>query len=268
MHRTIGKQRLAPHEAEALWRAWSTEKDKRARDRLVLSYSPMVRYLAVRKARELPAHCELDDLVSHGLLALIEAVDRFDPRKGASFEQYAWTRVAGAIMDELRRQDWAPRSVRRTARAIERKRDAFYAREGTLPSDEELARESSLDVDELRSVLADVERAEVGSLHAPARAVDDAGPVEVVETVASRAVASNPEAALLAAGRMAAIREAVAGLSERERSVLACVHVHELPGAEVGRMLGVTESRVSQILSDVRSKLRRELDAYDAVALR
>src|SRR5581483_7512381 len=144
MHRTIGKQRLAPHEAEALWRAWSTEKDKRARDRLVLSYSPMVRYLAVRKARELPAHCELDDLVSHGLLALIEAVDRFDPRKGASFEQYAWTRVAGAIMDELRRQDWAPRSVRRTARAIERKRDAFYAREGTLPSDEELARESSL----------------------------------------------------------------------------------------------------------------------------
>src|SRR5581483_7775921 len=116
MHRTIGKQRLAPHEAEALWRAWSTEKDKRA----------------------------LDDLVSHGLLALIEAVDRFDPRKGASFEQYAWTRVAGAIMDELRRQDWAPRSVRRTARAIERKRDAFYAREGTLPSDEELARESSL----------------------------------------------------------------------------------------------------------------------------
>src|SRR6185437_1627369 len=108
--------------AEALWRAWIQNKDVAARDRLVLSYAPMVKYLACRKVRELPAHCELDDLVSCGLLALIAAVDRFDPAKGATFEQYAWTRVSGAIMDELRRQDWAPRSLRRNGRAIERAR--------------------------------------------------------------------------------------------------------------------------------------------------
>jgi len=124
--------------AEALWRAWIQNKDVAARDRLVLSYAPMVKYLACRKVRELPAHCELDDLVSCGLLALIAAVDRFDPAKGATFEQYAWTRVSGAIMDELRRQDWAPRSLRRNGRAIERAREAWQLRTGRLPSDEEL----------------------------------------------------------------------------------------------------------------------------------
>ena len=108
--------RLNPSEAEALWRAWVTHSDDRARDRLVLSYAPMVQYLASKKVRELPAHCELDDLVSCGLIALVESIDRFNPARGATFEQYAWTRVSGAIMDELRRQDWAPRSLRRRRR--------------------------------------------------------------------------------------------------------------------------------------------------------
>src|SRR5262252_8547074 len=126
-------ERLSPAQAEALWRAWSTRKDSQARDQLVLAYSPMVKYLAGKKIRELPAHCELDDLVSCGLIALIEAVDRFDPRKGASFEQYAWTRVSGAIMDELRRQDWASRSARRLARKIDRVRDSWYSIHGRYP---------------------------------------------------------------------------------------------------------------------------------------
>src|SRR5205807_8698316 len=85
-----GAQRLSPSEAEGLWRAWSDRHDSSARDRLIVSYSPMVKYLAARKVRELPSHCELDDLVSCGLVALVEAVDRFDPKKGATFEQYAW----------------------------------------------------------------------------------------------------------------------------------------------------------------------------------
>src|SRR5689334_15460996 len=162
-------ERLSPAQAEALWRAWSTRKDSRARDSLVMAYSPMVKYLAGKKVRELPSHCELDDLVSCGMIALIEAVDRFDPRKGASFEQYAWTRVAGAIVDELRRQDWASRSVRRTGRTIERARDAYYAKEGTMPTDEALAGVLQLSVGELRDRLDEVERAVVTSLNAPTR---------------------------------------------------------------------------------------------------
>ena len=130
----VSSSRPTAGTAEALWRAWITNKDVAARDRLVLSYAPMVKYLACRKVRELPAHCELDDLVSCGLLALIAAVDRFDPVKGATFEQYAWTRVSGAIMDELRRQDWAPRSLRRNGRAIERAREQWQLRTGRLPT--------------------------------------------------------------------------------------------------------------------------------------
>ncbi len=100
----------------------------------------MVRYFASRKVRELPAHCELDDLASSGLVALVEAIDRFDPDKGASFEQYAWTRVPGALVDELRKQDWVSRSVRREGRRIERARESFFGRFGTVPTEVELAR--------------------------------------------------------------------------------------------------------------------------------
>ena len=119
---TTNAQRLTSSEAEGLWRGWKEQRDSSSRDQLVLAYAPMVRYIASRKIRELPAHCELDDLASSGLVALIEAIDRFDPAKGASFEQYAWTRVAGALVDELRKQDWASRSVRREGRRIERAR--------------------------------------------------------------------------------------------------------------------------------------------------
>src|SRR5436190_22128224 len=146
---TIAAQRLTAHEAESLWRSWKTQRNTSARDRLVLCYTPMVRYLASKKVRELPAHCELDDLASAGLVALIEPVDRFDPSKGATFEQYAWTRVSGAIMDDLRRQDWASRSVRRLARQVERARDDFFVKTGRFPSDEELATKLELSLDEL-----------------------------------------------------------------------------------------------------------------------
>jgi RNA polymerase sigma factor FliA len=182
---TTQTQRLTPEQAEALWLAWSSKRDKSARDRLVLAYSPMVRYLASRKIRELPSHCELDDLVSYGLIALIEAIDRFDPHKGASFEQYAWTRVAGAIIDELRRQDWASRSVRRTGRTIDREREHFYAREGMFPTEEQLAESVSLSVDELRSALLEVERADVASLNTTTRSGDEATSVEVIDTIRS-----------------------------------------------------------------------------------
>ncbi len=257
-------ERLTTSEAEALWRTWKTRRDTRSRDRLVLAYAPMVRYIASRKLRELPAHCDVDDLASAGLVALLETIDRFDPAKGASFEQYAWTRVAGALIDELRKQDWASRSVRREGRRIERARDFFVARHGILPTDVELATELGTTVEELRATLADIDRSDVGSLNAPARVADDAALVEVGETIQAPAGDHEPEAALLGADRSAAVRAAIERLSEREREVLALVHVQELPGVEIGRMLGVSESRVSQILSGIRGKLKHRLDTYDA----
>ena len=255
--------RLTPNEAEALWRAWATRKDQQARDELVLSYAPMVNYLASKKVRELPAHCELDDLVSCGLLTLIEAVDRFNPSLGATFEQYAWTRVSGAIIDELRRQDWASRSVRRLGRKIERARDEFYARTGMLPGDDELADELGISVDDLRDGVGEIERADVMSLNAPARGTEDLLPVEVGDTVEASSQETDPERALLARERLSTVKAAVSNLGERERDVLSLVHVQELPGAEIAKRFGVTESRVSQVLGSARRKLQTQLDAYD-----
>ena len=247
--------RLSPPEAEALWRIWRERGDGSSRERLILSYAPMVRYIASRKLRELPGHCELDDLASAGLVALMEAVDRFDPAKGASFEQYAWTRVSGAIVDELRRQDWATRSVRRAGRRIERGRSSYYARHGTMPTDEQLAAELG---QTLGGAAGEPRGARAGRPRLAERTgsslADEAGIGEIGETVAAPAGEHDPEPTVLGSDRSAAMRAAVERLSERERQVLALVHVHELGGAEVGRMLGVSESRVSQILAGIRRR--------------
>ena len=263
---TTSTQRLTSSEAEWLWRNWKEHRDSRSRDQLVLSYAPMVRYIASRKVRELPAHCDLDDLASSGLVALMEAIDRFDPAKGASFEQYAWTRVAGALVDELRKQDWASRSVRREGRRIERARDAFFARFGAMPTEAELAAELDTTVDGLRTSLEDIDRSDVASLNAPARGAEDSLPVEVGDTVQSPHSETDPESTLLGGDRNSAMRSAIARLSERERHILALVHVQELPGAEIGRMLGVSESRVSQILAGIRKKLKDQLTSYETAA--
>jgi RNA polymerase sigma factor for flagellar operon FliA len=265
---TVGSstQRLTASEAEALWRNWKERRDAGSRDKLVLAYAPMVRYIASRKVRELPAHCDLDDLASAGLVALMEAIDRFDPTKGATFEQYAWTRVAGALLDELRKQDWASRSVRREGRRIERARDSFFARNGMMPTEIELAAELGTTVEDLRSTLEDIDRSDIASLNAPARGADEPTITEVGDTIQAPQGEHEPETTLLLADRNTAMRGAIARLSDRERHVLALVHVQEIPGAEIGRMLGISESRVSQILAGIRSKLKHQLEAYEAAA--
>jgi RNA polymerase sigma factor FliA len=259
-----GGVRLTAAAAEALWRAWTRDGDAAARDRLVLAHSPLVRYLAARKLRELPAHCDVDDLVSCGIVALLEAVDRFDPGRGASFEHYAWMRVQGAIVDELRRHDWASRSVRREQRRIERAYDAFVARSGAAPTREDLAEALGFAPDELVDRLDDVQRAEVVSLSMPVHG--DGATVELGDTVVAPSGRHEPEVAVLGGDRTGALRRAIGRLDDRERRAIALVHVVGAGGAAAGEELGVTESRVSQILAGVRRKLRAELAAYDAAA--
>ncbi|MDX6554786.1 MAG: polymerase sigma factor FliA [Miltoncostaeaceae bacterium] len=256
-------KRLTHRQAEDAWRAWSERRDAAARDRLVLAYAPMVRYLATKKVRDLPAHCELDDLISCGLIALIEAVERFDPTRGASFEQYAWTRASGAIVDELRRQDWASRSVRKAGRQIERAREKWYGDQGRAPSEEELAGVLKIDVGQIRTALEELSRADLMSLSAPAGGGEESVTIELGETVRAGIGDHEPEHAVLRSERHRALRAGIRALSPRERQVLTMVHVQELPGAEIGRRLGISESRVSQILSGVRKKLKDALGAYD-----
>ena len=113
-------RRMSSEDTLALWREYRRTNDRSLRDRLVLTFAPLVKYIVYKKLREMPARCEAEDFIACGLEALIHSIERYDPAKGATLEQYAWTRIHGAVLDELRRQDWAPRSVRRWERDIEK----------------------------------------------------------------------------------------------------------------------------------------------------
>src|SRR5215468_2004347 len=131
--------RMSAQETLDLWQQYKQTGDQRIRDRLVLTFAPMVKYIVYKKAREIPARCEVEDFISCGLEALIRSIERYDPAKGATLEQFAWTRIHGAVLDELRRQDWAPRSLRRWERDIAKAREAFIVLHSRRPSREELA---------------------------------------------------------------------------------------------------------------------------------
>ena len=125
--------------SEDVWQEHRETGDLALRNRLVLTYVPLVKHIVYRKLRELPASCEVDDLISCGIETLIGAIDRYDPAKGASLEPYLWTRIHGAVLDELRRRDWAPRSLRRLERDLARARDTFTGAHGRPPTRTELA---------------------------------------------------------------------------------------------------------------------------------
>src|SRR3954462_2909840 len=162
---TPAARRGSQAESLALWRRYRQSGDPRLRDRLIMTYAPLVKYIVYRKIREVPAHQEADDYISHCREALITSIDRYDPSKGATLEQYLWTRIHGAVLDELRRQDWAPRSVRRFDRQVAAASRSFRAIHGREPNDDELADALAVTTDELRGHRADLLRADVGSLN-------------------------------------------------------------------------------------------------------
>src|SRR6187551_912375 len=147
---TSNRKRISSEESLALWREYKRTGDQQVRNRLVMTYAPLVKYIVFKKVRELPARCEVEDFISCGLEALIASIDRYDPDKGATLEQFAWTRIHGAVTDDLRRQDWAPRSLRRWERDIHKARDQFTTLHGRRPSRQELADSLSITVEDLR----------------------------------------------------------------------------------------------------------------------
>ena len=258
------KRRFSQAEALALWRRYKANGDSRLRDRLIMTYAPLVKYIVYRKIREVPAHQEAEDYISRGLEALIASIDRYDPAKGATLEQFLWTRIHGAVLDELRRQDWAPRSVRRFDREVVTAVRSFRAIHGREPTDPELADALAVTVDVLRGHRADLARAEVASLNAAASeaAEDDAG-VERVELLQSADERSRPEPAAMIGDTKRAFREAFETLSTREQEICVLLYVKHLTLREVGQVMGVTESRVSQLHSGLRRKLRERLQGHE-----
>jgi RNA polymerase sigma factor FliA len=242
--------------ALALWREYKATGDVQVRNRLVMTYAPLVKYIVFKKVRELPARCDVEDFISCGLEALIASIDRFDPAKGATLEQFAWTRIHGAVLDELRRQDWAPRSLRRWERDIGRAREQFTSNHGRRPTRVELAASLAISVDELRRREDDITVSDITSLNALVMS-DDETNVERMDTLVGGE--ADPEDAAMTSDAKDRFRRAFATLPKREREVAILLYVKNLTLREIGDVIGVSESRVCQIHTHLKRTLKTQL---------
>jgi RNA polymerase sigma factor FliA len=254
------RDRMSAEQSLALWTEYKRTGDPRLRDRLVLTFAPMVKYIVYRKIREIPARCEVDDFISCGLEALIRSIDRYDPDKGASLERYAWTRIHGAVLDELRRNDWAPRSLRRWDRDVNKVRDEFVALYNRRPSKDELAAAMGVSTADLTLRMDQIARAQIGSLNTIVLTEDDTT-IEKIDTLPSDDPDGDPERSAQRNAAKARLRAAFEKLPERERKVAVLLYVYNLTLREIGEILGVTESRVCQIHGQILRKLRKLLEA-------
>lgn len=251
--------------ADAIDSVWSELKGpgvEAARQKLVEHYVGLVKYVAGRLAVGLPHYVEFTDLYSAGLLGLIQAVDNFDPARGNKFETYAIPRIRGAILDELRAQDWFPRSLRRKARQLEEAYAHLEMRLGRAATDTEVARELELSLREFNQLVAQVSVATLVSLDVEGHPEDGGSLPRLSETLADTA-SEHPERALAERELREVIAGTLAELSEKEQLVLTLYYYEELSLKEIGAVLEVTESRVCQIhtkaLLRLRGKVSRRL---------
>lgn len=237
-------------DAEPLWRAFLDRRDPEARRRLVEHHGPLVRGVGLKLAVRLPSSIELSDLLQSGTFGLMEAVDRFDPARGVRFEGYAAQRVRGAMLDELRAQDWVPRTVRARSREIERAREAVQSRTGRPASERELAVELGIGLRELRQAGRPLHLVSVGDLGA----ATSPGAGVLAAFLADES--DEPGAAVARRETGDELRAAIAQLEERDRTVLRLYYLEDHTLAEIGVLLGVTESRVCQLHARVLTRLR------------
>jgi RNA polymerase sigma factor for flagellar operon FliA len=240
----------------ALWRRFGERREQPLRDRLVLHYAPLVKYVAGRVGTGLPAHVEVADLIQSGIFGLVDAIEKFEPERGLKFETYAMQRIRGAILDDLRAQDWVPRSVRGRAREVERALERLGAQLRRTPTDAELADELGLSLHELRDVYAQLQLTSVVALDELAAA--GRGPTPLADILEDQE-ALDPVALLVDQDNRRQLAQAIAHLAERDRVVVTLYYFENLTLAEIGRVLGVTESRVCQLHTRAVLRLRAKL---------
>jgi RNA polymerase sigma factor for flagellar operon FliA len=247
----------------ALWARYKDEHETQARDELILNYSPLVKYVAGRLASSLPQTVDTADLISYGIFGLIDAIEKFDPGRAIKFETYAIARIKGAIIDELRAMDWVPRSVRSRAREIEQSYIALENQLKRLPTDEEVAGHMGVTLKEFQDILTKLSYTSVVSFEelwvggeredgqsAIGSIRDDSAddPVAIFESVEIKDILAG----------------AIDRLPEREKTVIALYYYEGLTLKEIGQVLGVTESRVSQLHTKAVLRLRARLHAAQA----
>lgn len=241
----------------ALWRSYGESREQGQRDRLVLHYAPLVKYVAGRVGTGLPAHVDVADLIQSGIFGLVDAIEKFEPERGLKFETYAMQRIRGAILDDLRSQDWVPRSVRSRARDVERALERLGAKLQRTPTDRELAAELKIGLAELRELYGQLQLTSVVALDeliAPNK-----GGSSLAESLPDDA-AEDPVASLVDQDSRRQLADAIAQLAERDRVVVTLYYFENLTLAEIGKVLGVTESRVCQLHTRAVLRLRTKLN--------
>jgi RNA polymerase sigma factor for flagellar operon FliA len=231
-----------------VWTDFQRTRDPALRNRLVVQYSPLVKYVAGRMRSRLPHSVDQDDLVSDGVLGLMDAIERFDPGRGLSFQTFAVPRIRGAIIDGLRSMDFVPRSVRDKVRIVQQATTKLEERLGRLPDDEEVAREVGVPVQQVRDLTK-----QASSNHAN---LDD---FELADELASAA-----DDSVERGDASASLRRVIAELNERDQVVIALYYFEGLTLADIGKVLGVTESRISQVHSRATTTLRAKLVALES----
>ncbi len=242
---------------ESLWSEFKRTADQTLRNQLIIYYSPFVKYVASRVLAGLPRHFDEEDLVSYGIIGLIDAIERFEPERNLRFETYAIPRIKGAIIDELRSIDWVPRSVRTKARAVEQ---AFTHLEATLhrtPNEAEVAAELEMTTGEFHKAMRKISTVGMMALDEVLRGGDRSERSTLGETLPDGS--SGPVDTFEAKESKEALVRAVDGMPDRERTVLMMYYYDGLTLTEIGDVLGVTESRVCQIHTKALRQLRSKL---------
>src|ERR1700712_237963 len=244
---------------EELWREFKAEGDGDVREKLILHYAPLVKYVAGRVGVGLPPNIEQADLVSYGIFGLIDAIEKFDITRAIKFETYAISRIKGAIIDELRSIDWIPRSIRSKAREVERAYAALEARLHRTPTEPEVAAELGIQLDELHAIFGQVSFVNVVALDELLNVNGEKGDkVSLVDTLEDTK-AEDPVRVFESQETKHLLARAINMLPEREKIVVTLYYYEGLTLAEIGQVLGVTESRICQMHTKAVMQLRGKL---------
>lgn len=244
---------------DAVWKEYKKTGSKVTKDKILVEYAPLVKYISNRIAMNLPSSVDREDLVSAGILGLIKAVETFDLDRGFKFETYAGHKIRGAVLDELRALDWVPRSVRQKSRDIQRVYAKLENALGRMPYDDEVCDELGCDMKEFEKMLSDVAPTTIVSLEEtmPDRGSDSKS-LRLIDTIEDPG-SDNPLKLLGFQEVKTILKETIENLPEKEKLVIALYHFEELTLKEIGVVLEISESRVSQIHSKAILKLRSRL---------
>jgi len=242
--------------------------EPKIKEQIIIEYAPLVRFIAQKIASRLPPNIELDDMISCGVIGLMDAIEKFDPSRDNKFKTYAEFRIRGAILDELRSQDWVPRSVREKAKLVERAYAKLEKELGRPATDEEMCEELLISMDEFHELIN--KSKSVSLLNIEDAAAMSKGDKKLMVSLMETSRSANPQSAVGYKKAQEIIKDGIKGLPEKQRLVLSLYYFEDLNLKEIGQVLDVTESRVSQLhtqaILKLKAKLKNQFESHEDLA--